>query len=110
MSDKKGKIFIQIAAYRDPELLKTLRDCIDKAAKPKNLVFSLCWQHDENESLEEFAHDKRFKVIDVDYRKSQGVCWARNLLQKQYDGEEFRLQLDSHHRFVKNWEIGRAHV
>ena len=25
------KFFIQIASYRDPELLPTLRDCIDKA-------------------------------------------------------------------------------
>lgn len=104
MSKKNEKIFIQIAAYRDPELLKTLRDCISKAEKPDNLVFSLCWQHDENESLEEFANDKRFKIIDIDYRQSQGVCWARNLLQKQYDGEKYTLQLDSHHRFVQNWD------
>ena len=38
-------IFIQIAAYRDSELKKTLRDCIVKAAFPQNLVFSICWQH-----------------------------------------------------------------
>jgi hypothetical protein len=104
MSKKNEKIFIQIAAYRDPELLKTLRDCIDKAENPNNLVFSLCWQHDENESLEEFVNDKRFKIIDIDYRQSQGVCWARNLLQKQYDGEKYTLQLDSHHRFAQNWD------
>ena len=104
MSKKNEKIFIQIAAYRDPELLKTLRDCIDKAKKPNNLVFSLCWQHDENESLEEFANDKRFKIIDVNYKDSKGTCWARNLLQKQYDGEEYTLQLDSHHRFAQNWD------
>ena len=104
MSKKNGKIFIQIAAYRDPELLKTLRDCISKAEKPENLIFSLCWQHDENESLEEFANDKRFKIIDIHYAQSQGVCWARNLLQKQYDDEEYTLQLDSHHRFAQNWD------
>ena len=104
MSKKNGKIFIQIAAYRDPELLKTLRDCISKAEKPENLVFSLCWQHDENESLEEFANDKRFKIIDIHYTESQGACWARNLLQKQYNDEEYTLQLDSHHRFAQNWD------
>jgi hypothetical protein len=42
MSKKNEKIFIQIAAYRDPELLKTLRDCIDKAEKPNNLVSIYC--------------------------------------------------------------------
>lgn len=104
MSKKKGKIFIQIAAYRDPELVKTIKDCLEKAKKPQNLIFSICWQHDETENLDEFKNDKRFKIIDIDYRKSQGVCWARNLLQKQYDQEEYTLQLDSHHRFVQDWD------
>lgn len=104
MSRKGNKIFVQIAAYRDPELLKTLRDCISKAKNPENLVFSLCWQHDENDSLEEFTNDKRFKIIDFDYRDSKGACWARNLLQQQYDNEKYTLQLDSHHRFVQNWD------
>ena len=102
-----GKIFIQIASYRDPELLATLRDCIDKANKPENLVFSLCWQHskeDEWDNLDEFKDDKRFKIIDVDYTESKGACWARNSLQQQYDGEEYTLQLDSHHRFIQDWD------
>ena len=105
MSKKNEKIFVQIASYRDPELPKTLRDCLDKAAKPENLVFSICWQHDETENLDEFKNDKRFKIIDIDYKLSKGVCWARNLLQKQYDNEAYTLQLDSHHRFVKDWDI-----
>lgn len=102
-----GKIFIQIASYRDPELLPTLRDCIEKAHKPKNLVFSICWQHskeDEWDNLDEFKNDKRFKIVDVDYTKSKGACWARNSLQQQYDGEQYTLQLDSHHRFIQDWD------
>jgi hypothetical protein len=39
------KIFIQIAAYRDQELLPTLKDCLEKAEHPENLVFSIAWQH-----------------------------------------------------------------
>ena len=101
------KIFIQIASYRDPELLPTLRDCIDKAHKPENLVFSICWQHskeDEWDNLDEFKDDDRFKIIDVDYTESKGACWARNTLQQQYDGEAYTLQLDSHHRFIQDWD------
>lgn len=101
------KIFIQIAAYRDPELLPTLRDCVSKAKYPENLVFSIAWQHspeDTWDDLSEFKDDKRFKIIDIDYLSSKGVCWARNLLQKQYDNEEYTLQLDSHHRFSQDWD------
>lgn len=104
---KNNKIFIQIASYRDPQLLATLRDCINKAKSPENLVFSITWQHsndDEWDNLNEFKNDERFKIIDVDYKDSKGACWARNLLQQQYDGEEYTFQLDSHHRFIQNWD------
>jgi len=70
------KIFVQIASYRDPQLLPTLRDCIKNAKNPDNLVFGICWQHDETDSLDEFKDDKRFKIIDVPYKESKGVCWS----------------------------------
>jgi len=104
---KNGKIFIQIASYRDPELLKTLDDCIDKADKPENLVFGLCWQHsdeDEWDNLDKYKDDKRFKIVDVNYKDSKGACWARNTLQQEYTNEEYTLQLDSHHRFIEGWD------
>jgi len=101
------KIFIQIASYRDPQLLPTLRDCISKAKFPENLVFSISWQHsndDEWDNLNEFSGDTRFKIVDIDHKDSKGACWARNQLQQNYDGEEYTLQLDSHHRFIENWD------
>ena len=101
------KIFIQIASYRDPQLLPTLRDCIQNAKNPDNLVFSIAWQHSDEDTwdnLDEFKCDPRFKIIDIDYKLSQGACWARNLLQQQYHGEKYTLQLDSHHRFIQNWD------
>jgi hypothetical protein len=98
------KIFVQIASYRDPELLPTIRDCINTAKHPENLVFGICWQRDETESLEEFTDDPRFKVIDINWSKSKGLCWARSEIQKLWDGEEYTMQLDSHHRFLQDWD------
>lgn len=97
-------IFIQIAAYRDPQLLITIRDCISNADNPDQLMFGICWQRNENDSLEEFASDSRFKIIDVNFKDSKGACWARNQIQQLYSGETYTLQLDSHHRFVKGWD------
>ena len=99
------KIFIQIAAYRDPELLATINDCIEKAMYPHRLVFGICWQHDETESLGKYVKDKRFKIIDINYKQSKGCCWARAQVQKLYAGEEYTMQIDSHHRFIKNWDF-----
>ena len=97
-------IFIQIAAYRDPQLVPTLRDCLSNADHPENLTFCIAWQHAPSDSLEEFADHPQVKVIDIDYKKSKGACWARNQIQQLYDGEKYTLQLDSHHRFVKGWD------
>ena len=105
--EENGKIFIQIASYRDPELLNTLKDCIDKAEKPENLVFGICWQHskdDEWDNLDEYKDDPRFRIVDVNYTESKGACWARNTLQQEYGGEQYTLQVDSHHRFIDNWD------
>jgi glycosyltransferase involved in cell wall biosynthesis len=104
----KNKIFIQIASYRDPQLVPTIKDCLAQAAFPENLVFGIAWQHSKEDawdSLDEFKGDSRFRIIDIPYNESQGACWARNFIQKLYQGEEYTLQLDSHHRFVKDWDI-----
>jgi hypothetical protein len=107
--EKKAKetIFVQIASYRDPQLLPTLRDMISKADHPENLRIGICWQHHKDDTwddLSEYQKDKRFRILDIDANDSKGVCWARNLVQQVYLNEKYTLQLDSHHRFVEGWD------
>jgi hypothetical protein len=100
-------IYVQIAAYRDPELLPTLKDCLDKAQYPENLRFGVAWQHseeDEWDNLNDYINDNRFKIIDINYKDAAGPCVARYKLNKMYSGEKYALQLDSHHRFAENWD------
>ena len=88
---KKDKIFIQIVSYRDNQLLPTIKNCIENAHCPENLVFCIAWQHsteDEWDTLDECQNDIRFKIIDINYRDSEGVCWARNKIQQYYDNED----------------------
>jgi hypothetical protein len=104
---KTDTIYIQIAAYRDPQLLPTLKDMIDKASKPENLRIGICWQHSKDDvwdNLDEYKNDSRFRIIDVNYLESKGVCWARHSIQQLYNNEAYTLQLDSHHRFIQNWD------
>lgn len=111
MIEKKEKkintIFIQIAAYRDPELLPTLKDCLNNAKYPENLRFGIAWQHSDDDkwdNLDQYKEDSRFKILDINHKESQGVCWARNMVQHLYNNETYTLQLDSHHRFIKHWD------
>jgi hypothetical protein len=101
---QNGKIFIQIAAYRDPQLVPTVKDCIEKAKWPENLVFCIAWQHDVTENIDGIKDLPNVKIIDIPHHESKGACWARHQIQQRYDGEEYTLQLDSHHRFVENWD------
>jgi hypothetical protein len=101
------KIFIQIASYRDPELKPTIKDCIEKAKYPENLVFCIAWQNsveDEWDKINEYNGDPRFIIIDIPYNESKGACWARNQIQQKYNGEKYTLQIDSHHRFEQDWD------
>jgi hypothetical protein len=105
--DSKDTIFVQIASYRDPQLLPTIIDMLDKAKYPDNLRIGICWQHSDNDTwdqLDNYKDDPRFRIIDVPYTESQGVCWARNKVQSLYQNEKYTLQLDSHHRFTSNWD------
>jgi hypothetical protein len=107
-------IFISIAAYRDPELVPTIDDCLAQARYPERLRFGICWQHGDDEPALPWAGDARFRIIDVPWQSSRGACWARAEVMARYGGEDYFFQLDSHHRFVPHWdeviidELGRA--
>lgn len=101
------KIFIQIASYRDPELVKTVKSAIENSKNPKSLVFGIARQFhpdDKFDDLSEYKNDKRFRILDIPYLESQGACWARNQIQQLYKNEKYTLQIDSHMRFAPNWD------
>jgi hypothetical protein len=95
-------IFVSIAAYRDPELAPTIADCIQRPRHPGELTFGICWQHTDDEPP---PASPLVRVIDVPWNESRGVCWARAEIMKLWEGENFFLQLDSHHRFVQDWDV-----
>ncbi len=97
-------IFVQIAAYRDTELGPTVRDCLAKAKRPEELRFGICLQDDLGSCYDLDFSDPRFRLIHVHWRESQGVCWARHQAFSLYEGEDFLLQIDSHHRFAEHWD------
>jgi len=64
----RNTIFIQIASYRDPELVSTIKDCILKAKYPNLLSFGICWQHAKEDiwdTLDEFIGRPNFTIMDV---------------------------------------------
>ncbi|EOD3493675.1 GlcNAc-transferase family protein [Cronobacter malonaticus] len=117
-------IFVSIASYRDPELIPTIKDMLEMAAYPERLHITVCWQDNNDithflnqgftvafvESHESGALYKLsfagvvIQVISLHYYNSQGACWARHMAETRFDNEDYFLQIDSHCRFIKDWD------
>lgn len=101
-------IFIHLPAYREPELVPTIKDALQQAKNPQNLVFGICHQYcesDQFETLDDYRGDKRFRIVDIPYTEARGLAYARALINDQLlANEDYVLQLDAHHRFSKNWD------
>jgi len=100
-------IFVSIASYTDPELPRTLRDCLDNARWPGELRFGICWQGDPEAPvpLNAFRSDERFRFADYTIHESEGGTWARSIAQQFWEGEEYTLQVDSHMKFDEHWDV-----
>jgi len=105
---KKETILLHLPAYRDPELIPTIKDAIDKAKYPKRLRFGICRQYhpdDKFDDLTEYKKDKRFKIYECLYTEAKGLPWARAIInEKLLTNEDYICQLDSHHRFAQDWD------
>ena len=98
-------IFTHIAGYRDGELVKTIENALKQAQYPQRLTFGICLQ-DTKDNYDKFPYKNhpQVKIIFVPFAESKGCCFARAEADKLYKNEDYVLQLDSHHRFIKNWD------
>lgn len=102
------RILLHLPAYREPELIPTIKDALAQAKYPERIHFGICRQfnpEDKFDNIDEFREDSRFKIYDMPYEQAKGLAYARSIInEKLLSNEEFLLQLDSHHRFTKNWD------
>jgi hypothetical protein len=98
-----SNIFISVASYRDPELEPTLRDMIEKAEKPDRLHIGIVYQGTDRERPD-FSFLPKYSLLSVHPRDARGVGFARAKAMSLYQGETYFLQVDSHMRFVPNWD------
>ena len=106
MSNKT--ILLHLPAYRDPELIPTIKDALANAEFPDRVHFGICLQYNPDDGfddLSEYENDKRFKIKKLHYTKAKGLPYARALINNTLlTDEDYVCQLDSHHRFTKNWD------
>lgn len=97
-------IFVQISAYHDHELHKTIIDCIAKSSGANSLFFGV---HVCYKDIDDIIY---IDMPNIKYVKSQapeglGVGQGRYLANEFYNAEDYYLQIDAHTRFAQDWDI-----
>jgi hypothetical protein len=107
-SKDKMTILVHLPAYREPELIPTIKSALENAKHPERIHFGICRQYnpeDGFDNVDEYRDDPRFKIKDILYTEAKGLAYARAVINEELlTDEDFVCQLDSHHRFDKNWD------
>lgn len=98
-----ASIFVQIAAFQDYELSRTIKDCIEKSSKENDIYFGvhLCEINTMPIHIPEYPNVQIKKSIAPE---NLGVGIARYIANEFYNNEDYYLQIDSHMRFDQNWD------
>ncbi len=101
-------IFVQIVAYRDLELVPTVKEAIAHATHPERISFGICWQYRTNREkycINKLKGINNCRIIEVPASEARGVGWARARVQKLWQKEDYTLQIDAHMRFLPGWDV-----
>jgi len=107
-------IFVSIASYRDDVCPNTLLSLYETANKPENVFVGICQQNKKDSEDKDCLNaviDKiqkykdNVRIIRIEHDKAKGPTYARYLCSTLHKDEKYYLQIDSHSKFVKDWDI-----
>lgn len=99
------KIFINIASYRDPTLIDTIKDALQKSKNPDRLVFGLGLQYHDDEIPDlSFIPQNQLKIIKYDVDNRPGLVKIRYEISQLVTDENYFLMIDSHSEFCDDWD------
>jgi hypothetical protein len=101
------RLFVSIAAYRDPDLGATLQDALDQAAHPGALHLGVLEQSPTPTALAPSVRERAGQItyLHLHHSYSRGPCWARAMIATAVRQETHFLQIDSHTRFDPGWDL-----
>eukprot|EP00760_Papus_ankaliazontas_P024992 PhM_4_TR244/c0_g1_i1/m.12367 len=108
-------IFVNIASFRDDECPQTVKSMFEKARAPwrvfvgvvqqNSLTDLSCWPKEwSNCSKDGFCPSDQMRVREITPLEAKGPTYGRFLGHQMYRGEKYYFLMDSHNRFVTNWD------
>jgi hypothetical protein len=110
ISTKHECIFVSVASYRDDVCSTTLQSIFENAKYPDRITVGVCQQnqYEDPDCVDQAAlrlYQSNIRIIRIPEYEAKGPTWARYLCSTLWNGEEYYMQVDSHTRFVKNWDV-----
>jgi hypothetical protein len=98
-----SSIFVQISAYEEPEISKTIYNLLNTSSKNHTINIGLhtCFKNKTDMFIPDLPN---IKHIHSEAPDNIGVCRGRRLADSFYDGEDYYLQIDAHSRFNEYWD------
>lgn len=104
-TDYNKTIFISIASYRDNECPNTITSIFENAAFPERIYLGICQQNaDEDVDCFNPNYSNNIRIIRLKDTDAKGPTYARWICSNLYRGEDYFMQIDSHSKFVKDWD------
>jgi hypothetical protein len=101
-----SKIFINIPSYKDPEIWLTVENFIKNAKHPERVFFGITLQ--SNNINQDIIQASKYNNVSIDAIEPGSIVGcqpARKNSHKFYKNEEYYLNMDSHMRSIKNWDV-----
>ena len=100
-----GKIFVSIACFSDPDVVDTVKDCLDKASSPARVTIGVCLQAKPSDASYDTLNDIAQVTVDrIDVDKARGPIYARARCEALMTDADYFLQIDCHSRFFPGWD------
>jgi len=115
--NKNKKICISICSYRDSDVYNTIHSLFKNASNYKNIFVYVYLQDSIYTFCKSFfciknIYRQNFFIKTTSYKNAKGPLYARqyiikNMIQpsNKFKMFDYYLQLDSHMRFIPNWDI-----
>lgn len=105
--DETSTIFVSVPSYRDVMCTHTIQSAFANAKFPNRIVIGACEQNASSDESCVTQHVQQgiVRLISIPYHKARGPCIARYMCYTLYQDEDLYLQVDSHTRFSKDWDV-----
>lgn len=102
-------IFVSIACLEDPEIIPTVVSLFISATYSHRLAVGIYYQGDKLDICnhpELQPYSSQIQAHYVPFENAKGPCFARRQIESfMYRKQDLFLQIDSHSRFARGWDV-----